>query len=524
MTSENAAASSRAGGIGDVASAASEDHFRLLVQSVVDYAIYMIDPDGRVASWNSGAQNIKGYAIEEVLGQSFAMFYTPEDRAKGVPSRHLEIAAREGRYSDECWRVRRDGSLFRALIAIDAIRDGDGRLIGFAKVTRDITARWQALNWLKESEQRFRLFVEGVPEYAICMLDAEGRVCHWNAGARRISGYESGDIMGSSIDRLFASGNETPISSMFEQAVAAGCYEADHICARKDGKHFLGHVSLRALYDKDGVLHGFAYIVKDVSEQREIEAELEDMRERLFQSRKLDALGKLTGGIAHEFNNIMQAALGGLEVTRLQLARGDVEQAEGYVTETMRSLERAAQLTRQLLAFARRQPLMPTCVELNAVVQAMVNLVENTLDGGMELAVNLYHVPLYAMCDTAQLEMALLNLVANARDAMAENGCLRVTVRPIAASGEEPPYVGLIVEDNGIGMSPEIAARAFDPFFTTKPLGQGTGLGLSMVHGFAQQSHGALQLCSVPGQGTRVELRLPVCDPLDTGFDELRRS
>ena len=501
----------------DVASAVSEDHFRLLVQSVVDYAIYMTDPEGRIASWNSGAQQIKGYAADEVLGRNFAMFYTPEDRASGLPARHLQIAAHEGRYSDECWRVRRDGSRFRALVAIDAIRDADGRLLGFAKVTRDITARWQALNWLKESEQRFRLFAEGVPEYALCMLDAEGRVRHWNAGARRISGYESEDILGSSIECLFGPEDAAALPRMFEQAVASGSYEADHACARKDGGLFLGHVSLRALCDVDGVLHGFAYIVKDVSEQRAIEAELEDARERLFQSRKLDALGQLTGGIAHDFNNIMQAVLGGLEVTRLQLARGDVEQAEGYVTEAMRSLERAAQLTRRLLAFARRQPLMPACVELNAVVHSMAELFEDTLGGGMALDVDLYGEPLYAMCDTAQLEMALLNLVANARDAMAEDGRLRITVRPFAAGGDEPPCVGLVVEDNGMGMSPGIATRAFDPFFTTKPPGQGTGLGLSMVHGFAQQSHGAVQLHSVPGQGTRVELRLPACVPADIG-------
>jgi PAS domain S-box-containing protein len=499
----------------EVAAAVTEDRFRLLVQSVVDYAIYMLDPAGRIVSWNSGAQQIKGYAAEEVLGRSFAIFYTAADRARGLPARNLEVAAREGRYSEEAWRVRRDGSRFRALVAIDAIHGVDGELLGFAKVTRDITARWRALEQLEESERRFRLFAEGVPEYALCMLDAEGRVRHWNSGARRISGYEGEDILGASIERLFAPEEGAALARMFGEAMATGGHEADHSCMRKDGNRFLAHVALRALRDVDGVLHGFACIVKDVSEQRTIEAELEETRERLFQSRKLDALGQLTGGVAHDFNNIMQAALGGLEVARLQLARGDAPQADVYVAEAMRALERASQLTRRLLAFARRQPLMPACVELNELVGSMRDLVEQVLGGGAELSVSLHDDPLYAMCDAAQLEMVLLNLVTNARDAMPGGGRLRIAVRPAAGSDGELPGVSLIVEDDGVGMAPDMAARAFDPFFTTKPLGQGVGLGLSIVHGFAQQSRGSVHLSSVPGEGTRVELRLPACDPAE---------
>ena len=514
MTRENANAFPLLKSVTDAAAAISEDRFRLLVQSVVDYAIYMIDPDGRIISWNNGAQQIKGYTSDEVLGKSFAMFYTPEDRARGIPARNLEIARREGRCNDETWRVRRDGSRFRALVAIDAIRDEQGVLLGFAKVTRDITARWQALDRLEESERRFRLFAEAVPEYALCMLDAAGRVCHWNMGAHRISGYRGEDITGDSIERLLAPGERTALPRMFAEAAGSKGYEADHDCVRKDGGRYLGHVSLRALRDGQGVLHGFTCIVKDVTEQRATEAELEAARERLFQSRKLDALGQFTGGVAHDFNNIMQAVLGSLEVTRLQLARGDVTQADGYIAEAMRSLEKAARLTRRLLAFARRQPLMPACVDMNAQVRAMIPLIEGTLGGKAELVVALHEAPLYVLCDVAQLEMALLNLVANSCEAMAQAGRLRIAVRPDEAGRtRRPPGVVLLVEDNGLGMPSDVAARAFDPFFTTKPLGHGAGLGLSMVHGFAEQSNGSVQLRSLPGEGTRVELRLPGCDP-----------
>lgn len=494
---------------------AMEHRFELLVQSVVDYAIYMLDPTGHITSWNSGAQQIKGYTAEEVLGRHFSLFYTEEDRARGMPDRVLSIARREGRYNGESWRVRRDGTRFRALVAIDAIRDAGGQLIGFAKVTRDVTERWEALSRLEESERRFRLFAEGAVDYALCMLDRDGCIQDWNEGAERVTGFAAYEVLGKSIDHLFdQAGQAAGVPAyMLRQATERGSHEDERRCVRKDGSRFLATVTVRRLKDKDSVLHGFAFMLRDVSEQRATEDELEATREQLLQAQKLDALGQLTGGVAHDFNNILQAITGSLDVASLQLERGDIPKAERQLDAVMRSVERARHLTQRLLAFARRQPLLPTRIDLNQQVLSMVELLERTVGSRISMRIDLGAEPLWVLCDAHQLETALLNLVINGRDAMPHGGSLRISTGQLAADAAgEPARNRLVVQDDGIGMSKDMASRAFDPFFTTKPPGQGTGLGLSMIHGFMQQSRGTVLLQSTPGEGTRVELQFPACE------------
>ena len=173
----------------DLESASEETRLRLLVNAVTDYAIYMLDREGRVSTWNPGAERFKGYRRDEILGQHFSSFYTDEDRAADLPARALRIAAREGHFEAEGWRVRKDGSRFWAHVVIDPIRDDEGNLTGFAKVTRDVTKRREQEIALFESEQRFRLLVQGVRDCAIYMLDTEGRISNWNSGAELIKGY-----------------------------------------------------------------------------------------------------------------------------------------------------------------------------------------------------------------------------------------------------------------------------------------------------------------------------------------------
>ncbi|TBR39491.1 MULTISPECIES: hybrid sensor histidine kinase/response regulator [Dyella] len=492
------------------------DRFRLLVQSVVDYAIYMLDPGGHIASWNLGAQQIKGYSAEEVLGRHFSMFYTPEDREQGKPQEALGTAAREGRFHGEAWRLRKDGSRFRALVVIDAIRDVDGSLIGFAKVTRDITARWEALNRLEESERRFRLLVEGVPDYAICMLDEQRLIQHWNSGARHITGYDRQDVMGRPVHSLLAleeRANEEAMDAAYDRAVSVGTYEADYWHRRKDGSSFLAHILIRPLRDSDGVLRGYAQIIRDVSEQRAAEEELESTRQQLFEAQKLEALGQLTGGVAHDFNNIMQAVMGSLEIARARLKRGDGEAAGTHIDHAIRSVERGAQLTKRLLAYARRQPLMATCVDLNKLVASMVDMIERTVGMRVRLQFEPTEGELLTVCDANQLETALLNLCINGRDAMPDGGRLTISTRRGVSSHVPHDWVGVAVSDTGVGMTREIMERVFDPFFTTKPLGQGTGLGLSIVQSFAAQSQGAVNIQSSVGVGTSIEIRLPRYTP-----------
>lgn len=494
---------------------AMEDRFELLVQSVVDYAIYMLDPNGYITSWNSGAEQIKGYSAAEALGKHFSIFYTPEDRARDMPAKALAIAREQGRFNGEAWRVRRDGSRFRALVAIDAIHDSDGALLGFAKVTRDVTEHWEAVARLEESERRFRLFVQGVPDYAICMLDERGCVRHWNMGARRISGYDSTDMLGRPIASLFSEEDRLSgvMGRLLQEALDRDSCNAEYWNFRKDGSRFLAHISLRALKDDDGTLRGYAHIIRDLSEQRATESELEATREQLLQAQKLDALGQLTGGVAHDFNNILQAITGGLEVASMRLAKGDTAEVQYRLDGAARSVERAMHLTRRLLAFARRQPLMPVCLDLNALVSSMTELLERTVGARVSVEIDLNPRFLYVFCDANQLETALLNLAINGRDAMPNGGRLCIRTQPGPAGPDGQKFASVSVADNGVGIPKEMASRVFDPFFTTKPVGQGTGLGLSMIHGFVQQSKGVVLLHSTPGEGTRVELHLPLCEP-----------
>src|SRR5215213_5055248 len=234
----------------------SDDPFRLLVQSIVDYAIYMLDPRGVVTSWNAGAERIKGFQTEEIVGSHFSTFYTTEDQKAGMPARVLEIARTEGRFEGEGWRVRKDGTRFWASVVIDRIGGGDGELLGFAKITRDLTEKRAAEQALREVERRFRILVQGVTDYAIYMLDPDGHVTNWNAGAERIKGYSPDEIIGEHFSRFYTSEDfDAGVPKLaLETARETGRYEAEGWRVRKDGTRFWASVVIDAIQGDDGEL------------------------------------------------------------------------------------------------------------------------------------------------------------------------------------------------------------------------------------------------------------------------------
>ena len=369
--------------------AESERQFRLLVQNVTDYAIYMLDPQGLVATWNPGGERIKGYRPDEIVGQHFSRFYTEEDRSAGLPARALETARTEGRYENEGWRLRKDGSRFWAHVIVDPVRDEEGRLIGYAKITRDVTER-----------------------------------------------------------------------------------------------------------------------------RRQAQA-LEVAQQSMLQAHRMEAIGQLTYGVAHDFNNLLTVISNSLDL--LVGDTGDPQRRRRLVATAQRAAERGALLTRQLLAFSRRQTLRPETHDLNALLYAgegvLLRAIGDNVDFELDLARNLSQVQV----DASEFEAALLNLVVNARDAMPEGGRLRIRTRERAVAQHEVPdgaaggrYIAVGVQDTGSGMTPEVQARATEPFFTTKPMGKGSGLGLSQVYGFAAQSGGFVSIESREGEGTTIEMYLPV--------------
>jgi len=498
--------------------AATADLNELLISSVIDYAIYMISPEGRVVSWNPGAERIKGYTADEIVGRHFSTFYTEEERACGVPATALWTAAETGRFTAEGWRLRKDGSRFWAMVVIDPIRK-DGELIGFAKVTRDMTEQRAAQRAALESERRFRLLVQSVTDYAIFMLDPDGHVANWNAGAARIKGYEAYEIVGQHFSRFYTPEDfdaGAPARAL-ETARRDGRYEAEGWRLRKDGARFWAHVVLDAIHDDDGTLIGFAKITRDLTERREAQRQLEQSREQLFQAQKMEAVGQLTGGLAHDFNNLLAGIIGSLEISRTRIAQGRIGEIERYIGAALGAASRAAALTHRLLAFARRQTLDPKPTDANRLVANMEELVRRTVGPAIKvetvLAIGLWE----ALCDTNQLESAILNLCINSRDAMPDGGRLTMETANtwLDAIGarqrnmQPGQYVAVSVSDTGAGMPPEVQERAFDPFFTTKPIGQGTGLGLSMVYGFAKQTGGEVRIYSEVGHGTTVTIYVP---------------
>jgi PAS domain S-box-containing protein len=501
----------------------SERRFRLLVEGVVDYAIYMLDPDGIVSNWNAGAKRIKGYDAVDVVGQHFGMFYLPEDREAGMPARSLAVAREHGKFEAEGWRLRKDGTRFLASIVIDAIYE-QGELIGFAKITRDITERAMAAEALKESERHFRLLVSGVTDYALYMLDPDGMVTNWNTGGQRIKGYRPEEIIGQHFSRFYSAADQAagrPARAL-QLAVENGRYEEDGWRVRKDGTFFWASVVIDPIRDEDGKLLGFAKITRDISERREAQLNLEKIQRQLAESQKLDALGQLTGGVAHDFNNLLMIISGNLHTLR-KLAGNDAKGVRA-VQAIETASQRGASLTRQLLTFARRQSVNPQTVDPADRIRSVREVLDAALGGSVQLVIDVAEGIWPVMVDAAEFETALVNLVINARDAMPDGGSVtvRATNTCIDNGNRKGDHVAIEVEDTGVGIAPDIVVKVFDPFFTTKPVGKGTGLGLSQVHGFAHQAGGTVTVASELGKGTAFTICLPRSErPIDSAEVEV---
>ena len=365
----------------------SERRFRLLVEGVVDYAIYMLDPAGIITNWNAGAERMKGYRPDEIIGQHFSRFYGKEDRAAGLPARVLETARREGRFEAEGWRFRKDGSRFWASVMLDAIRDESGELLGFAKITRDITERRAAQEALRESERQLRLLVRGVTDYALYMLDPNGVVTSWNAGGERIKGYTADEIVGQHFSRFYTEHDRSaglPARAL-HTAAAEGRFEAEGWRVRKDGSLFWANVIVDPIRDDDGSLVGFAKITRDITERREAQLALQAAQAQRAQTQKMEALGQLTGGVAHDFNNLLMIVSGHVHTLKKLVADDPKGVRAAEAIEL--AARRGESLTRQLLSFSRRQMLTPVVAGVGERLEAVRPLIASSIGAQVRLAV-----------------------------------------------------------------------------------------------------------------------------------------
>jgi PAS domain S-box-containing protein len=498
-----------------------EHKFQLLVESVTDYAIYMLDRHGHVTSWNSGAKLLKGYSVAEALGMHLSRFFTPEDRAAGAPQRILATAEHEGRAESEGWRVRKDGSRFWALAVVHAIR-ADGDLIGFAKVTRDMTERKVAQEALRDSERRFRVLVDGVVDYAIYMVDPDGIITNWNTGAERLKGYAADEIIGRHFSRFYTEEDRAsglPARAL-GNAATAGRFESEGWRVRRDGSRFWASVVIDAIHDDAGRLVGFAKVTRDITERRDAQLALQRTQAQQAYAQRVEALAQLTGGVAHDFNNLLMIIAGHVRTVKTMV--GDDPRGRRAAEAIEIAARRAESLTRQLLSYSRRQTLQPIVVDVAARVDAVRQMLAGSLGAGVTLVDHIQSGLWTIRVDVSEFELALVNLALNARDAMPDGGPITVAAENVVLSADDTPaglsgdFVVITVSDTGAGIPLDVLPKVFDPFFTTKGADKGTGLGLSQVHGFAHQSGGTVTIASELRRGTRVALYLPRADATAT--------
>nr|WP_091997913.1 PAS domain S-box protein [Paraburkholderia lycopersici] len=491
---------------------------KALVARVSEYGIFRLTAEGIVASWNPGAARIKGYRAEEIVGKHFSVFYPAGDRQAGVPEAMLQTAREKGHCETEGWRVRKNGSRFWASVLITPLVAPDGSLIGFAKIVRDVTDKRRAHEAVLESERKFRLLVQGVTDYSLFMLSPDGIVTNWNLGAARIKGYEADEIIGTHFRRFYTP--EDAVQGLpergLETAAREGRFETEGWRVRKDGSRFWANVIIDAIRDETGNLVGFAKITRDVTERKVAQEQLENARAALLQAQKMEAIGKLTGGVAHDFNNVLQVLRGNLEL--LERRHGRDAWSRERLERAIDAVEQGANLASQLLAFGRRQALQPAVVNLAVMLRNMDDLLRRALGEMIQVETVVSGGLWNTLVDPNHLENVVLNLAINSRDAMPKGGHLTLELSNATLDSHyhalpddvpEGQYVLLAITDTGTGMTPEVMERAFEPYFSTKPEGEGTGLGLSMAYGFVKQSGGHMRMYSEAGHGTTVKIYLP---------------
>ncbi|MDO9411991.1 MAG: PAS domain S-box protein [Pseudolabrys sp.] len=467
-------------------------------------------------SWSEQLMEIYGVTAETAPSkvEDFVGFLHEDDRERVQKSIGTALEGRTTDFHHEERIIRPDGVMRYLQSVGEVVRDEDGAPMRMLGVCLDVTARHEAENALRDSEQNYRFLLKGVRDYAIYTLDSEGRVNGWDEGAARIKGYSAGEIMGRHLDIFLT--DEDRAAKLGEQALAKaidrGHFDGQSWVVRKDGSRFFASFVIDATRNDAGDLIGFAILVRDITAQHEAQLALEQTREQLAQSQKMEALGQLTGGIAHDFNNLLMIVSGYAQILEKRVS----EQKDTHAVSAIRAAAgRGERLTRQLLTFSRRQQLMPVVIDLPARFEAVRDMLAPSLGGIIDFVCDAAPDVWPVKTDLGELELALVNLAVNARDAMPDGGSMtlqarNVVLQPGSSVGSlTGDFVALALIDTGTGIAPDALAKVFEPFFTTKPVGKGTGLGLSQVHGFANQSGGAVTVNSEPGKGTVVTIYLP---------------
>jgi len=482
----------------------SEERFRTLVEHVYDYAIFMLNPEGFVTTWNTGARQITGYEPDEIIGSHLSRFYPPEAIKAAWPEHELRVARMEGRFEDEGWRIRKDGSRFWANVVITALRDASGELVGFSKITRHLSERRRQEQALAQSEERFRLLVEGVDDYAIFMLDRNGFVSSWNGGAERISGYSSAEILGKHFSHFYTSEDVAAHKPwrQISEARDVGRVSDEGWRARKDGTLFWASSVMTALHDADGRPYGFAHVMQDLTQRRHAEA-LADRAQRMHEFIAMLA-HELRNPLAPIRNAVELMGRKGLEDPVLESMRQTIDRQSALLTRIIDEFLDVNRIARGKFAISKE----PT--DLAAVLSRSIETARPLIDAqGQHLDVDVPDEDLWLKGDSLRLTQVIVNLLNNAAKFTPYGGRISLKVERRGTDVE------IRVRDTGRGIDPDHLESIFDLFTQISPesvRGQGgLGVGLALVRRVVELHGGMVQARSEGvGHGSEFIVRLPL--------------
>jgi PAS domain S-box-containing protein len=495
--------------------AKKRDLYALLVESVRDYAVFALDPKGHILTWNPGAERFKGYKASEIIGKHFSVLYPPADIARGKPEWELKRAIAEGRVEDEGWRVRKDGSEFWANVVITALRDEHGELVGFAKITRDLTERRATEETLRESEERFRLMVQSAKDYGILMLDPKGYVASWNDGAQRIKGYKADEIIGRHFSTFYPAEDVAAGKPPMELKIAAaeGRFEDEGWRVRKDGSLFWANVIITALRNPAGQLIGYAKVTRDLTERRAAqERALADARRMALAEAMSRAKSDFLAAMSHELRTPLNAIGGYAELIEMGVGGAINDQQRDYLERIRGSQQHLLAIINDLLNYSRIEAGQVAYdlaeVSLHSVIDRVLTMV--TPQAKLK-RLTLTHGPcqekVVAWADRLKTEQIVLNLLSNAVKFTPVGGSVTASCD---TSGAE---MSIVIQDTGPGIPPNKLEAIFEPFVqlgrSLTSAHEGTGLGLAISRDLARAMNGDVTLESTVGHGATFTLTLP---------------
>jgi PAS domain S-box-containing protein len=498
----------------------SEERFRLMVESVRDYAIFMLSPTGHIMSWNEGAKRLKGYHISEIIGKHFSIFYTAEDLETEKPKRELEIAIATGKYEEEGWRIRKNGSLFWANIVITALFNDQNQLVGFSKVTRDLTDRKQYDENLRQSEERYRALVEQLTDYGIFMLDEKGRITSWNEGARRIKGYSADEIIGKYFSIFYPEEEIIKGKPTYELKVAKaeGKYEEEGWRLRKDGSRFWANIVITAVYNNQGVHIGYSKVTRDLTERKEAEKALKQSYERYRQlANELreantglqyanQELEQFTSIVSHDLQEPIRTIKSFLQLIDIKLSQGQYNDLTAYIQKSIGAANRMRELIHNLLHYsqlAKNEVVLEKISVMDVVNEVLQNLKSAVERSGARIAVE-SEVDEFEG-DRVQIVQLIQNLLSNALKFTHDTNP-QVTIR----CQREDGHVKFSIADNGIGIAASDMAKVFEIFrrLHTEKVYPGTGIGLAICKKIVDRHGGRIWPESEIGKGTTFHFTL----------------